>query len=79
MEAGRPRPAHPIHEPGSFHVILHPFSMSSKRGKKGFGFVFESNGYMCLLVGTDITADQSLLPAIESMTIDKRQTIAICG
>jgi hypothetical protein len=23
--------------------------------KKGFGFVFESNGYMCLLVGTDVT------------------------
>jgi hypothetical protein len=53
----------------AYRLLLHD---PSKRQKKGFGFVFESNGYMCLLVGTDITADQSLLPAIESMTIDKR-------
>ena len=44
----------------------------SRPGKKGFGFVFESSGYVCLLIGTDITASQSLLPAVERMTIDKR-------
>jgi len=43
----------------------------SKPTKKGFGFVFESNGYMCLLVGTDVTASQDLLPAVEAMNGDK--------
>ena len=42
----------------------------SKPRKKGFGFVFEVNGYMCLLVGTDVTVTQSLLPAVERMTFD---------
>jgi hypothetical protein len=43
----------------------------SKPGKKGFGFVFESNGYMCLLVGSDVTPSQNLLPAINGMRSDK--------
>jgi len=43
----------------------------SKPQKKGFGFVFESNGYMCLLIGTDVTLSQSLLPAVADMKSDK--------
>ncbi len=37
----------------------------SKPRKKGFGLVFESNDYMCVLVGTDITLSQDLLGAVE--------------
>jgi hypothetical protein len=43
----------------------------SKPRKKGFGFVFESNGYVCVLVGTDVTPLQDLLPAVEGMGSDK--------
>jgi len=43
----------------------------SKPQKKGFGFVFELNGYMCLLVGTDVTVSQDLLPAVERMSSEK--------
>jgi hypothetical protein len=39
----------------------------AKPQKKGFGFVFDANGYICLLVGSDITESQSLLPAVEKM------------
>ena len=39
----------------------------AKAQKKGFGFVFEAKGYMCLVVGTDVTESQSLLPAVEKM------------
>ena len=37
----------------------------SKPRKKGFGFVFEANGYICLLIGADVTPSQDLLPAVE--------------
>jgi hypothetical protein len=53
----------------AYRLLVHD---PSRPGKKGFGFVFEANGYVCLLVGTDITPSQSLLPAVERMTIDKR-------
>jgi hypothetical protein len=41
----------------------------SKPGKKGFGF--ESNGYMCPLVGTDVTSSQNFLPAIDGTRSDR--------
>jgi hypothetical protein len=53
----------------AYRLLVHD---PSRPGKKGFGFAFEANGYVCLLIGTDITASQSLLPAVERMTIDKR-------
>jgi hypothetical protein len=52
----------------AYRLLVHD---PSKPRKKGLGFVFESNGYMCLLVGTDVTPSQDLLPAIERMTTDK--------
>ena len=52
----------------AYRLLVHD---PSKPRKKGFGFVFESHGYMCLLVGTDVTPSQDLLPAIERMTTDK--------
>ncbi len=56
--AGRPAYRLLVHDP-------------SKPQKKGFGFVFDSNGYICLLVGTDVSQAQDLLPAVEAMTGDK--------
>jgi hypothetical protein len=52
----------------AYRLLVHD---PSKPGKKGFGFMFESNGYMCLLVGTDLTPSQNLLPAINGMRSDK--------
>jgi hypothetical protein len=52
----------------AYRLLVHD---PSRPAKKGFGFVFESNGYMCLLVGTDVTAPQDLLPAVEAMSSDK--------
>jgi hypothetical protein len=52
----------------AYRLLVHD---PSKPGKKGFGFVFESNGYMCVLVGTDVTPSQNLLPAVEGMRSDK--------
>jgi hypothetical protein len=49
----------------AYRLLVHD---PSKPGKKGFGFVFESNGYVCLLVGTDVTLSQNLLTAVEHMT-----------
>lgn len=45
----------------AYRLLVHD---PSRPMKKGFGFVFESNGYMCLLVGTDVTTSQDLLPAV---------------
>jgi len=47
----------------AYRLLVHD---PSRPMKKGFGFVFESNSYMCLLVGTDITARQDLLPTVEA-------------
>lgn len=48
----------------AYRLLVHD---PSRPRKKGFGFVFESNSYMCLLVGTDVTLSQDLLRAIEGM------------
>ena len=48
----------------AYRLLVHD---PSKPRKNGFGLVFESNGYVCLLVGTDITAAQNLLPAVQDM------------
>jgi hypothetical protein len=55
----------------AYRLLVHD---PSRPMKKGFGFVFESNPYMCLLVGTDITAPQDLLPAVEAATSNKFPT-----
>jgi hypothetical protein len=52
----------------AYRLLVHD---PSRPAKKGFGFVFESNSYMCLLVGTDVTAPQDLLPAVEAISSDK--------
>jgi len=52
----------------AYRLLVHD---PSRPMKKGFGFVFESNAYMCVLVGTDVTAAQDLLPAVEATTSDK--------
>lgn len=55
----------------AYRLLVHD---PSKPGKKGFGIVFESNGYVCLLVGTDVTQSQSLLAAVEHMTASQSTT-----
>lgn len=52
----------------AYRLLVHD---PSKPKKKGFGFVFESKAHMCVLVGTDVTASQDLLPAVEAATSDK--------
>jgi hypothetical protein len=55
----------------AYRLLVHD---PSRPLKKGFGFVFESNGYMCLLVGSDVSQAQDLLPAVEGMTSSKSST-----